>query len=188
MIFTVPFTGFLYRYFDGEDHLYTTNADLIGTITINETGAYGYKFEGRTGLISLIRNTGLVPLFQYYNGEHFYTTAPSEVGTITPSGYRLQGILGYCSPSPGRFLSPLYQYWNGNDHFYTINPNEIGTITPGATGSGGYKYERVACYIQPSLSILGWTMRNWRFNLEFWQFDIWNYLNKIKNVSSHFKN
>ena len=150
-----PFTAPFHRYWNGKEHFYTTNGGEIGTVTVGATGSGGYNYEGNAGTISLVPGTSLVPLFRYYNGEHFYTTAPSEVGTITPGGYRLQGILGYCSPSPGRFLSALYQYWNGNDHFYTINPNEIGTITPGATGSGGYKYERVACYIQPSLSILG---------------------------------
>ena len=98
--------------------------------------------------------TGLIPLYRYYNGEHFYTTGAGEIGTITPGatgsfGYKCEGIAGYCYPSSASWLNPLYRYWNGKEHFYTTNAGEIGTITIGATGSFGYKYEGVACYLKP---------------------------------------
>ena len=41
----------LYRYYQGSvyDHLYTTNAAEIGTITLGQTGNNGYVFEGIVG-------------------------------------------------------------------------------------------------------------------------------------------
>ena len=149
-----PFTAPFHRYWNGKEHFYTTNGGEIGTITVGATGSGGYKYEGSAGSVSLVPGTSLVPLFRYYNGEHFYTTAANEIGTITPGatgsgGYQFEGVAGYCYSSTASGLNPLHRYWNGNDHFYTTNAAEIGTVTLGATGSGGYKYEGVTCYLKP---------------------------------------
>ena len=126
----------------------------IGTITPGVTGNYGYKIEGVAGFISTLPGTGLVPLYRYNNGVHFYTTNSTEVGTTTPGatgnfGYKSEGIAGYCFQSSWAGLKAFHRYFNGYEHFYTTNPDEIGTTTIGAVGKGNYKYEGVTCYVKP---------------------------------------
>ena len=149
--FTVPF----YRYYNGAEHFYTTDATEIGTTTVNVVGDYGYKFEGIAGSIYQAAGAGLVPLYRYYNNkEHFYTTSAGEIGTTTigetgKHGYHFEGIAGYCFASPAEGVKAFHRYYNGKDHFYTTNPEEIGTTTVGSVGKFGYKYEGVACYLKP---------------------------------------
>ena len=87
----------LYRYCNGKDHFYTTNAHEIGT------GKYGYKYEGIAGYTPPKNNNNpdIAPLYRYCNGkDHFYTTNAAEIGTTTPGlkgkhGYASEGIACY---------------------------------------------------------------------------------------------
>lgn len=121
----------------------------------NEPGiaAGGYLSEGAACMLSTKTVYGLVPLYRYFNGnDHFYTTNGAEIGTTTPgvvgnSGYKCEGIAGYCLPSQICGSVPLYRYFNGLDHFYTTSAAEIGTITLGEVGRFNHRFEGVACYV-----------------------------------------
>ena len=149
----------LYRYWNPSvsDHFYTTNINEIGTATAGEVGKHGYRSEGAESLVYTGRVTGTVPLYRYWNsalGDHFYTTASSEIGTTAPGetgqhGYVSKGIVGYCFPSSVPGTVPLHRYWSGGDHFYTTDVAEIGTTAIGQAGQYGYRYEGVACYVLP---------------------------------------
>eukprot|EP01084_Bolivina_argentea_P257208 433277_1 len=145
----VPF----YRYCNGKEHFYTTNAHEIGTDVTGVTGRYGFKSEGIAGYISAVKQANLIPLYRYFNGkEHFYTTNAHEIGTDVTGvtgkhGYKSEGIAGYVSSLQGVNMIPFYRYFNGKEHFYTSNTQEIGTITPGLKGHYGYTSEGIACYV-----------------------------------------
>ena len=107
VIATEPRPGFLplYRYWNGNipDHFYTTNASEIGTTVPGATGKYGYRFESTAAYCSATYQSGLVPLYRYYNGnigDHFYTTNAQEIGTTVPGvtgkyGYKSEGVACY---------------------------------------------------------------------------------------------
>ena len=141
------------------DHFYTTNINEIGTATAGQQGNHGYTSEGAEYLFYTRQVTGTVPLYRYWRlaiGDHFYTTASSEIGTTTPGvtgqhGYVSEGIAGYCFPVNAPGTIPLHRYWKNSvgDHFYTTNATEIGTTTLGQVGNHGYRYEGVVCYVLP---------------------------------------
>ncbi|HEU4769596.1 MAG TPA: hypothetical protein VFS77_19675, partial [Pyrinomonadaceae bacterium] len=88
-----------------------------------------------------------VPLKRYYcadNGDHFYTTNPSEPGAGLPC-YQFERIEAYVFPNQVPGTVPLYRYYepNAQDHFYTINFNELGN------GKLGWYLEGVQCYVLP---------------------------------------
>ena len=147
----VPF----YRYWNGREHFYTSNAAEIGTTTPGKTGNFGYVSEGIACKLSSSQGSGLAPFYRYFNGvDHFYTTAASEIGTtkagaVGKYGYKSEGIAGYCSSTQVPSSIPFYRYWNGDEHFYTTNRDEIGTIVPGRVGRYNYKSEGVACFVKP---------------------------------------
>ncbi|KAL5502419.1 hypothetical protein EMCRGX_G009189 [Ephydatia muelleri] len=73
----------LYRYWNGKEHFYTTNAKEIATGQLCQavTGNYGYKSEGIAAYCYATRRLNTVPpLHRYYNGVHFYTTNENEIG------------------------------------------------------------------------------------------------------------
>ena len=94
----------LYRYWNGKDHFYTTSADEIGVISAGVTGKHGYTFESIAAYCYGEKKENNVPLYRYWNGvEHFYTTNPVEIGTVTPGEvgnhkYRSEGVAGYVLP------------------------------------------------------------------------------------------
>lgn len=139
----VPF----YRYWNGHEHFYTTNADEIGTTTPGLRGRHNYVSEGIQCRIHSNHVSGTVPLYRYYNGfEHFYTTDPHEIGTTTPGvvgnhGYRHEGIAGYCYPSRSDGNTPLHRGYKHGDHFYTTDCIELLR--------SNIPYEGVACYVGP---------------------------------------
>ena len=88
----------LYRYWNPRivDHFYTTNFRELGR------GRGGWHYEGITGYCFMNYLPGINrPLYRYWNGrDHFYTTNPLEIGTITPGhkgkhGYRSEGVACY---------------------------------------------------------------------------------------------
>lgn len=93
----------LYRYFNGQDHFYTTNSNEIGTTTPGQVGRYGYKSEGIAGYCFPHVRQGTVPLYRYYKGsgvDHFYTTNIAEIGTAVSGhvglhGYKSEGVACY---------------------------------------------------------------------------------------------
>lgn len=99
---------------------------------------------------------GYTPLYRYCDGfDHFYTADINEIGTAVPgqmgrNGYISDGIQCIVSTDPGPNRVPLYQYCNGRDHLYTTKPDEIGTTVSGATGKGGYVFDRIAAYCYAS--------------------------------------
>ena len=153
--FPIPDYLPLYRYFNGVDHLYTTDFNEIGTALYGQIGNFSYKSEGVQCILKSEPRNDLVPLFRYYNQQdHFYTTDEDEIGTTQPGalgrhGYKYEHISGYCYRKREEDTVPLYRYCNFVDHFYTTNAEEIRTIVRGEYGRYGYKYEGVTCYVLP---------------------------------------
>ena len=147
----VPF----YRYWNGRDHFYTTNAAEIGTTSKGQHGLHGYTSEGTACHIFTHQVPQSQPLYRYWNGKnHFYTQNWREIGTTTigvrgAHGYVSEGVAGYCFPSAEVGTVPLYRYYNG-EHFYTTNAKEIGTTTHGVVGRHGYRSEGIVCHVMPT--------------------------------------
>ena len=91
----------LYRYWNGADHFYTTNAAEIGVTRPRQKGKHGYTSEGIAGYCFPARVHGSKPLYRYWNGrDHFYTTNSHEIGTTVPGrvgrfNYRSEGVACY---------------------------------------------------------------------------------------------
>ena len=72
----------LYRYWNGQEHFYTTNSNEIGVTTPGHVGHHGYRSEGIAGYCFPHKYPNTVPLYRYWNGiDHFYTTNWHEIGT-----------------------------------------------------------------------------------------------------------
>ena len=100
----VPGTVPLYRYWNGaNDHLYTTNANEIGTTTPGVLGNHGHTSEGIAGYCFPHARPGTIPLYRYWKGagaDHFYTTSSAEIGTtiqgqVGNHGYSSEGVACY---------------------------------------------------------------------------------------------
>ena len=98
----VPSSVPLYRYYNGHDHFYTTNANEIGTTVPGVTGKHGYKSEGIAGYCfphDTAQSDGDTPLYRAYNsgnGDHFYTTSVQEMVQATlPTRWTFEGITCY---------------------------------------------------------------------------------------------
>ena len=127
LIYTRQVTGTvpLYRYMndDKRDHFYTINPQANGietTLRFGMTGRHGYRFEGIAGYCFSYFKAGTIPLHRYYkygtngnrfydticdetNGDHFYTTDSSAIGTtirgqVGRHGYRYESIECYVFP------------------------------------------------------------------------------------------
>ena len=95
----------MYRYWKASvwDHFYTTNPEEIGTTTSGETGNFDYVSEGIAGHCHPTQIADSVPLYRYWqsaSSDHFYTTNPKEIGTVTPGqvgnfGYISEGVACY---------------------------------------------------------------------------------------------
>ena len=96
---TVP----IYRYWNGKDHLYTTNRQEIGVTHPGHVGHHGYRSEGILGYCYPKWVPGTVPLYRYYKlhgQDHFYTTNIHEIGTRVPGvvgkyGYKFERVACY---------------------------------------------------------------------------------------------
>ncbi|KAL5479585.1 hypothetical protein EMCRGX_G023127 [Ephydatia muelleri] len=95
----------LFRYFNGQDHFYTTDPDEIGTTLPGVIGRYGYQYEHIPGYCYRKREQDTVPLYRYCNlVDHFYTTNPDEIRTIVRGEY---GRFGYRYEGVNKRLIPL---------------------------------------------------------------------------------
>ena len=109
----VPF----YRYFNGFEHFYTSNANEIGTIRVGAVAKFEYRFEGIQCRVYPVQEEGTVPLYRYWNGkDHFYTTNAAEIGTTTAGQvgkyeYRCEGIAGYVYPNQHCPIVSLLEWW-----------------------------------------------------------------------------
>jgi hypothetical protein len=89
-----------------------------------------------------------MPLYRMFgNGDHFYTTNPSErTSAESSNGYKDEGITGYLATSQVSGSQPFYRMiknsTNFNDHFYTANPSERQSAT-----TQGYRDEGVIGFI-----------------------------------------
>lgn len=143
----LPFHRFYNKYF--RDHFYTTNK--------KDGIREGWRYEGTECKLYATKVPGTVPLYRYYRrrrkrnykklSDHLYTTNPKEIGTVEKgrvgrSGYRSQGVAGYCYPAEGPGLEPLQRYHSNSrrhqNHFYECGRRK----TP-----RGYRSEGVACYV-----------------------------------------
>lgn len=150
----------LHRYVRGTyNHFYTTNVDEIGTTALGYIGRYGFVYECHACKVyNSTENTPhpVVPLYRYLqrNGQHFYTTSWSEIGTdvagVTVGSWICEGIAGYIYSTNYTNSVPLHRYYHPTGegaHFYTTNIKEIGVTVVGMTDNFGYRYEGIAGYV-----------------------------------------
>lgn len=73
-----------------------------------------------------------IPLYRYFNGVHFYTTNPNEIGAthaigaVGKHGYRYEGILGYVSKERLPKTAPLHRFYfpdSAHSHQYVLDDN-----------------------------------------------------------------
>ena len=93
------------------DHLYTYDANEIGTTNNGAVGKYGYRCKGIAGYVHSKHKEGTIPLYRYYKtkagsgqGDHLYTTNVQEIGTTAHgeegnSGYVFEKIACYVFPA-----------------------------------------------------------------------------------------
>jgi len=153
------------------DHLYTTDANEIGTTNVGSVGNHGYSYEGVAFTVFNHHHAGLVPLYRYWNPntkDHLYTANAGEIGTTTPGqagnhGYSFESITGYVSAAEFPGSVGILRYWQpaNHDHLYTVNPQEIGTTHVGQAGNHGYSFEGVVGYAYPAQHDLAPVYRYW---------------------------
>uniref|UniRef100_A0A7S3YV44 DUF5648 domain-containing protein n=1 Tax=Lotharella globosa TaxID=91324 RepID=A0A7S3YV44_9EUKA len=89
------------------DHLYTVDANLVGSTQVGQMGNFEYVYEGVAGYCYPTAKTGTVALHRYWQPnieDHFYTTDPDTIGTTTPgeegnSGYKYEKVECYVLPA-----------------------------------------------------------------------------------------
>lgn len=93
-----------------------------------------------------------VPLYRYYNGVHFYTADPGEIGATNPGevgkfNYKCEGILGYVSKIALPDMVPLHRFYlpnNANSHQYVLESNPDYWMNRANTAIA---YENIAGYV-----------------------------------------
>ncbi len=140
-------------YAQARDAYIRSAQDLYGAGSVEERAAWNAFAAINVG--SPYPTNGKVGLLRYYNGgngQHFYTTSPTEIGS-GKYGYVPEGTMGYVFSSQQAGTAPFYRYYNTSfgGHFYTTNWGELGS-----GGSGGWVYEGIQCYIQ-SANVAGST-------------------------------
>jgi Repeat of unknown function (DUF5648) len=131
----------VYQYFNAtlDRHFYTTNFNELGN------GAQGFTYYGVMGWLEPNGNpsntTGIYDraAYRFYNsstGAHYYTMR----GTVYPSGFHLESIMGYTPSILLLHPAPVYEYYNSGtkDYYYT---------TTESAGSG-YTLNGIAFYVQ----------------------------------------
>jgi hypothetical protein len=133
------------------DHFYTTSAqELAGAIA-----GVGYVSEGVACWVFPLPTPPIPPpggttplyrLFNWGNGDHFYTTSVAERdGAIQNAGYADEGVACYVYANPASNTTPLFRLFNpaNGDHFYTTS----GLERDNAVQNGGYINEGIACHV-----------------------------------------
>jgi hypothetical protein len=130
----------VYKYFNAtlDRHFYTTNFNELGN------GAQGFTYNGTMGGLFSGGNpnntTGIVDraVYRFYNsstGTHYYTMR----GTVYPSGFHLESIMGYTPPIIYVNPIPVYEYYNAvaKDYYYTVTQS----------AGSGYTLNGIAYYV-----------------------------------------
>ena len=152
-----------------EDNLYTTNWLEIGTKKFLSRGKYGYVYWGPSCSIYPSKVEGTVPLYRMLKLPahiHMYTTNEPERQTMIASGWKPEGVAGYCYPTVRRDTTALYRYRKGNAYFYTKKP-DLGKFEGGIhqKARGGYIAEGVACFVPVKKAQKNWKTE-WRKDLD----------------------
>jgi hypothetical protein len=133
----------VYQYYNSilQRHFYTTNFNELGN------GGQGFTLVGTLGYLYPIGDPNITTgsfnraVYRFYNsstGAHYYTMR----GTVFPSGFHLESIMGYTPPG-GFFLTSVYEYYNSTNHDYYYTTTQ--------SAGSGYTLNGVAYYIQASL-------------------------------------
>ena len=86
--------------------------------------------------------SALYRLYNPWTGEHLFTTDAHEVQTLTPLGWRYEGIIGQASMQEGTAVYRLYNPTTG-EHHYTTNLDEVARCV-----ANGWVKEGIAFYSQ----------------------------------------
>lgn len=133
------------------DHFYTRKWKEIGTTKLKGTGKHGYIYQGPACDLYPSKVAGTIPLYRMLKLPaviHMYTTNEQERQTMIASGWKPEGVAGYCYPTVRKDTVALYRYRKGNAYFYTTKP-DLGTFEGGKhqQARGGYIAEGVACFV-----------------------------------------
>lgn len=111
----------------------------------------GWTYEGKLGYLATNWDTSfgaVVPLYRYYKDsqtDHYYS-----LSSTAPSGYVLEGIMGYVPTTGGTFSDgvtysgAIYGYHRNSgspDHFYTNTFSELGG------GNSTWYYDGIVFYL-----------------------------------------
>ena len=159
-------------FFGGQNpgnHLYTTNAAEIGTITPGHTGNHGYQYQGIAFYVYAHPGPGRQPLYRFCTKttkpffgtlqvvvrvSYLYTTNKAEAQNMTSCTD--EGVMGYVPLSGHGKAHPVYRFVKGSNNFYTQNKEVYGTTLPGQVGlwqgpSTSYVFQGVAFYSAPKM-------------------------------------
>ena len=84
-------------------------------------------------------NVSIYRLYNRSNGDHVYTSSPSEAVGLENAGWAYERVSWITSPTG----SPVYRLYNPNtgEHFYTTSVGERNALS-----SAGWSYEQVSFY------------------------------------------
>ncbi|MFI5160133.1 MAG: hypothetical protein ACHQHN_02600 [Sphingobacteriales bacterium] len=122
----------VYEYYNStlQRHFYTTNFNELGN------GAQGFTLIKTIGSLSSSGNPSNVTgtasraVYRFYNsstGAHYYTMR----GTVYPSGFHLESIMGYTPPVILLNPIPVYEYYDptNHDYYYATTNGTVSSYT-----------------------------------------------------------
>ncbi len=121
----------IYQYWNStiHRHFYTTDPNELGS------GKDGWVQQRVIGGLDATGNPNITTgaysraVYRFYNtatATHYYA-----IDATAPSGFHLEGIIGY-TPHGGALLVPIYEFYNSGDYYYSTDP----TIPDGYVAKG----------------------------------------------------
>ena len=132
----------LYRSMVGNGEMLSTDDDAAR--------AAGAGRQDLAGYVQRSQGPNTVPLYDFYNpanGDHIYTTNPSEAQSAAPNAQlQNKGVVGYAAASQADGAVPLYRLLNPRTgtHVYSGVAGEIANLH-----QRGFQTQGVAAYIWP---------------------------------------
>lgn len=149
---------FSYRKKDGTNFFMTSNAEEAKSIGMQHGPQKNdlYYLGSQFAVADVAVDATWVPLYRYFNGIHFYTTDPNEIGATDAVGkvgkynYKFEGIVGYISKGPRCNMVPLHRFYfpkAANSHQYVLENNPDYWLN---RGNPDVKYEDITGYVYPN--------------------------------------
>lgn len=143
-----------YRKPDGTNFFMTSDEQEAKSIGMSiGPQMHGFVFLGsQFSLGSAAFDNNWIPLYRYYNGVHFYSADPNEIGVINPGevgkhNYKCEGILGYISKVALPNMVPLHRFYfpnSAHSHQYVLESNPDYWMN---RANAGITYEGIIGYV-----------------------------------------